>query len=394
MPSHPLPPGPTGIPGTAPVWDDGSDPRLPALAGPVRADLCVIGLGGSGLAAIHEALALGHRVVGLDAGTVGSGAAGRNGGFLLAGTAAFHHRAAAALGIARATALYRLTLEEITRFHAETPHAVRLTGSLRIADSPEEAADCESQYAAMRRDDLPVERYEGSEGSGLLFPRDGAFQPLTRCRLRARQAIATGAALFEHSQVLAVERHLVRTREGTVHAGQVIVAVDGSVTALLPEVSGRVRSARLQMLATAPTPERRFPRPVYTRWGYDYWQQLPGGTVVLGGRRDEFEEDEWTTTTRPTVPVQERLDRLLRERLGVSAPVTHRWAGVVGYTSSVLPVVEEVRDGVWVAAGYNGTGNLVGALCGRGLARLALAGDRALLDPFLSSVSQPSRADA
>ncbi|HWT25696.1 MAG TPA: FAD-dependent oxidoreductase, partial [Solirubrobacteraceae bacterium] len=68
-----------------PVW---GDPRawrtLPPLRGEVEADVCVVGLGGSGLAAVGAALAAGATVAGVDAGPVGGGAAGRNGGFLLA----------------------------------------------------------------------------------------------------------------------------------------------------------------------------------------------------------------------------------------------------------------------------------------------------------------------
>src|SRR5690349_3480877 len=80
----------TGIP----VWGDpraGENP--PPLNGEVTADLCVVGLGGSGLAAVCAALEAGATVAGVDAGPVGGGAAGRNGGFLLAGTARFHHDA-------------------------------------------------------------------------------------------------------------------------------------------------------------------------------------------------------------------------------------------------------------------------------------------------------------
>jgi gamma-glutamylputrescine oxidase len=56
-----------------PVWDDGNWPGLPSLEGDLEAEVCVVGLGGSGLAAIHELLRLGRSVVGLDAGPVAGG---------------------------------------------------------------------------------------------------------------------------------------------------------------------------------------------------------------------------------------------------------------------------------------------------------------------------------
>ena len=72
----------------------------------------------------------------------------------------------------------------------------------------------------------------------------------------------------------------------------------------------------------------------------------------------------------------------LREHLRVSAPITHRWAASVGYTDTGLPIIHEVRPNVWALGGYNGTGNVVGALCGRAIAE-HLAGRSELLKDFL-----------
>lgn len=362
-----------------PIWDTGNALRLPSLSAHVEADTCVIGLGGSGLAAVHELLTLGERVIGIDAVGIGGGAAGRNGGFLLAGTAAFHHDAVRQLGRDRAVRLYHRTQAEIDRMTAETPAAIQRVGSLRIAASEDELLDCEHQYAAMIADNLPVEHYDGVEGRGLLFPGDGAFDPARRCALLARGAIDRGARLFAPADAIDITGTAVRSGRYTISCQRVIAAVDGGLARLFPELQSRVRTARLQMLATAPAPEVAFPRPVYLRYGYEYWQQLSDGRIALGGFRDQELETEWTDDGQPSDAIQRRLDHLLRTRLGVVAPVTHRWAASVGYSTGILPVVEEVRPGVWVAGGYNGTGNVIGAICGRGLARLAVLGDGEML---------------
>jgi glycine/D-amino acid oxidase-like deaminating enzyme len=326
---------------------------------------------------------LGVRVAGVEAGRVGGGAAGRNGGFLLAGLAPFYHDAVARYGRERARTLYRLTLEELDRIEAETPALVARTGSLRIAESDEELADCALQLDAMRADAFSAERYEGPEGSGLLIHGDGTFQPLARCRTLATRAAAAGARLFERSPVRRIDGSGVRTERGFVRAAQVVVAVDGCLERLLPELGSRVRTARLQMLATEPTTEIRLSRPVYARWGYDYWQQRPDGAIALGGARDVAGEAEWTTNATPTDVVQQALERRLRQQLGVHAPISHRWAASVGYTQDGLPVVAEVRAGVWAVGGYSGTGNVIGALLGRGVARWLHAGDDGLIRPFI-----------
>jgi len=364
---------------SAPVWEDGGWTPLPPLLGDVDADVCVVGLGGSGLSCVAELLRLGQRVVGLDAASVGGGAAGRNGGFLLAGLASFYHDAAAKFGRERARAIYRRTMAEMDRMTEETPQAIRRVGSLRIAADDPELADCAEQLALMRADGLPGERYDGAEGRGILIPTDGAFNPLLRCRLLAQRVAAGGARLFENSGAVLLRGDRVRTDRGAVHCRRVIVAVDGRLDTLLPELGARVRSARLQMIGTAPVPNVDIPRPVYRRWGYDYWQQLPDRRIVLGGLRDRAGDVEWTDTPVVTEALQLGLDTILRERLRVTVPITHRWAGVVSYSTNGLPVVAEVRPSVWAIGGYNGTGNIMGALCGRGVAQLAILGDSELL---------------
>jgi glycine/D-amino acid oxidase-like deaminating enzyme len=381
-----------GLDENKPVWGDEmtvreSVPRFARLTTTIDADVCVIGLGGSGLASMAELIGAGtaaDRVVGLDGGVVGSGAAGRNGGFLLAGTADFYHDAVKSFGRERARRLYRLTVEQIEAMAMEMPDAVRRTGSLRIADSDEERVDCAEHLAALRADGFPGESYAGPEGEGLLVPTDCAFHPLRRCHALACQVAAEGTRLFEHSQVTEIRRREVITTGGSVRCSRVIVAVDGRLAEVLPELKPRVRSVRLQMLATAPTTEINVPRPVYARWGYDYWQQLEDGRLVLGGFRDIGGDEEWTDAATPSTRVQGELEKFLRDRLCVRAPITHRWAATVSYSTSGLPVLEEVRPGVIATGAYSGTGNVLGALCGRGAARLAL-GERTEITRLLAA---------
>src|ERR671917_88001 len=119
-------------PAATPIWGDPAAwQNPPALAGNATADLCVVGLGGSGLAAVGAALDAGATVVGIDAGPVGGGAAGRNGGFLLAGGALFHHAAVAAWGEERAAGIYAESLAELDRLAGELGPVVQRVGSLR-----------------------------------------------------------------------------------------------------------------------------------------------------------------------------------------------------------------------------------------------------------------------
>jgi gamma-glutamylputrescine oxidase len=368
------------IPNTSAWWHDLDTPRRPPLTHDIEADVCVVGLGGSGLSAVREARALGARVIGVDAGRIAGAAAGRNGGLLLGGMAAFHHDAVSQWGDA-AAALYRFTLEELARIRRDTANESWWHGSLRVCEDDAERADCERQFEVMQRDGLRVERYAGAEGDGLLFPDDGACHPVRRALALAALAEHEGATLHEDTRVCAVHAGAVELVHGAVvRAPIVLVCADGALASLLPAAAERVRSVRLQMLATAPTTDVHVPRPVYARFGYDYWQQLPDGRVLLGGGRDQFEAEEYTRLDTPSENIQGWLEHRLRTRIGTQAPITHRWAAQVTYTTDELPVVDTFAPGVWGVGGYSGTGNVVGALCARGAARRALGHADAFLD--------------
>jgi glycine/D-amino acid oxidase-like deaminating enzyme len=369
------------------IWDDGQWPGLPALESDLVADVCVVGLGGSGLACVMELLARGRRVAAIDAGEVAGGAAGRNGGILRPGVAKFHHDAVRTIGRAQATRLYQMTLEEIGRIEEEAPGVVRRTGLIRVATSDEEYADCVRQRYAMDADGLRVFEYGGDLGRGISLPDAAAFQPLARARVVTRRALAEGAHIFERTAAIAIATGQVVTARARIRCDAVIVAVDGRLEALVPELRGAVRTARLQMLATAPPRDVSLPCPISLNYGFDYAQQLPDGSVAIGGGRDRDMEREWTMETDPTAGIQRYLEHLARDVLHDNARVTHRWAASVSYTDSGLPVFAEVRPSVWAIGGYCGSGNLMGGLAGRAAA-LAACGEPSEFASLLASAGR------
>jgi glycine/D-amino acid oxidase-like deaminating enzyme len=333
------------------------------------------------------------RVVGLDAGRVAAGAAGRNGGFLLGGPALFLHDSIAAWGQDAALTIYRATLAELDHLaNVLGPQIVRRTGSIRLAGLPgaamsdaeaeereHELADVACHETALRTHAIAVEGYHGSLGEGIFLPDDATTNPALRAvALAARLAGTDRVQLYENTRVTRVAPGRVSTERGTVHARVVIVAVDGGLDLLVPQLAGRVRSARLQMLATAPISAGRLPCPVYGRWGYDYAQQTPDGRLFVGGGRDRYVDEEWTTDGTSSAPVQGYLDGLAMRMGGEPVEVTHRWAAPVGFTADGRPLCTRAATGaagdVIAVGGYNGTGNLVGPVAARAAVALALDG--------------------
>ena len=371
------------------VWDINVErPEFPPLTSNLEADLVVVGLGGSGLTALLHAAQRGLNVIGIDSDRIAAGAAGRNGGLLLAGIADFHHNVRKDLGIQRATSLYQHTLDEMDRIEATTPEAVSRIGALRIGElnrgeDSEELIDTYAHRDALLADGFPVEDYEGEQGIGILIPTDGTFHPAKRAVLLAKLAQAAGAQIFTHSPAIKIESGLVATEHGSIKAKHIVVAVDGNLGKALPEIADQVQPTRLQMISTAPETKIKMQYAVYVRQGWDYWQQLPDGRIAIGGGRDLALEQEATDVVEPTQIMRDYLERKL-EDLGVTAPIEHHWAAIVSYTNTGLPMVKEVQPGVWAVGAYCGTGNVVGALLARSAVDHCIDGHSQVITDFAS----------
>jgi gamma-glutamylputrescine oxidase len=372
---------------TTPYWLDEPYEARPPLAGDVEVEACVIGGGVGGLSCARRLAQHGIETALLEAGTVAGGASGRNGGFLIAGTALFHNDARKREGIERARDLYARTLEaqgEIYALAAELDagQTVRRVGLLRVAASEEEAAHVREHAAALREDGFPGELVERDDlpaplrRSGhvaCLTDNDAALHPVRWYRALATAAEGAGARIFEGSRVRppvsAPGEGPVVTEHGSVRAQHVVVAADGALPTLVPDYADRVRARRLHMVATEPLPPM-VDRMVYARWGYEYFQQRPDGRVLAGGFSDVDAEGSYTDSDAGNPLIWDRVERYLRDDLRAGARVTHRWAGVVGFSDDQLPYVGEVpgRAKLYVAGGYSGHGNVPGFMCGRDLA--------------------------
>jgi glycine/D-amino acid oxidase-like deaminating enzyme len=93
---------------------------------------------------------------------------------------------------------------------------------------------------------------------------------------------------------------------------------------------------------------------------------------VAGGFSDLDGEGSYTDRHEGDPRVWERIERYLAEELGVTAPVTHRWVGIVGYSDDGLPFAGPVpgSPGLYAAGGYSGHGNVLGYVAGQRIAEL------------------------
>jgi glycine/D-amino acid oxidase-like deaminating enzyme len=359
----------------APYWlEEPAEPlRSPRHDGSI--DVGIVGGGVTGLSCALTLAERGLRVRVHEARTIASGASGRNGGFALRGGAMPYDRARATLGRDRAASLWRLTERTLDRMERLAGDALRRVGSLRLAADEKERDELVAEYEALQEDgfdaewiDEPSGRLAGRYPGALLHPRDGALYPGRWIRRLAAHCAAAGAELREQDRVESLD---------AVDAQVVVIASDGYPAGLVPELDAAVRPTRGQVVVTEPLDEILYERPHYARHGFDYWQQLPDGRLVIGGRRDLDLAGETTAEEATTPAIQAALEQLIGDLVGRKPAITHRWSGIFGMSSDSLPLVGQVpgHDGVWVSRGYSGHGNVLGLACGDLVAK-AIVGDR------------------
>jgi gamma-glutamylputrescine oxidase len=304
-----------------PYWLGEPSPVRPETKLVGRADVAIVGAGVTGCSAALRLAEAGLRVRVHDAREIAAGASGRNGGFALGGGAARYDVARETYGAERAAAFWRWTHEALDQIAVLAGDALRRPGSYRLAGDEEEREGVRLEYEALREDGFDAEWLEDVPGSAagrfhgaISHPHDGSIQPARFVRRLA--TAATGAGTVEDLEALEADR--------------VLVATDGYGHGLIPELADLVWPTRGQVIASEPLARVLYDRPHYARQGFDYWQQLPDGRILLGGFRDVSILDELTDVEETTPAIQSSLESFLHELVGEQVPVTHRWAGIFG----------------------------------------------------------------
>jgi gamma-glutamylputrescine oxidase len=369
---------------TSSYWLEEPRPRLDVRRLDGRAEVAVVGGGVTGCACTRLLAGAGVRVRLHEVREIASGASGRNGGFALRGGTPPYDLARAQLGREQARALWELSERYLDRLAELAGDAFRRTGSLRLAADAEERGELEAEFEALDedgfaaewRDELPeplAGRYQGA----IFHPQNGSLQPARWVRRLAGLAAAAGAELREGERIESLQE---------LDVDHVVIATDGYTHGLVPELDAAVLPTRGQVVVTEPLERRLFPCPHSARHAFDYWQQTPENRLVAGGGRDRALDEEHTAEEVTTPLIQGHLEQLVRELTGQAPRIEHRWAGIFGTTEDRLPLVGRLpgHEGIWVAAGYSGHGNVMGLACGELVAKAILGEaptELELLDP-------------
>lgn len=157
------------------------------------------------------------------------------------------------------------------------------------------------------------------------------------------------------------------TRQFT--AARVAVCTNGLAGTLAPQAG--IEPARGQVLVTEPIAGLPWRGCYHFDEGFYYFRNV-GNRVLLGGARNRDFQAERNTDLIVTEPIQQALQIMLEKIIlpGRSVTVTHRWAGLMGFTVDKQPLVAMLSPHVAIGFGCNGMGVALGADIARRTAAL------------------------
>jgi glycine/D-amino acid oxidase-like deaminating enzyme len=375
------------------LWAATAPPPPPttALVGEVRADLCIVGGGYTGLSAALHAAEAGLSVVLLEAAEIGWGASGRNNGQVIPTlsrldpdgiVAALGDKGEALVGLIRDSASLVFDLARKHGMAAEAHQA----GWVQPAHRASRMKLAEKRVKQWGSQGAPVRMVDRAEmaaiaGSARWFggwtnETGGRINPLGFARGLAAAAIQAGAKIFTQSPALSVQKDgadwKVAVPHGQVLAQKLVLANHAYGQELWPGLGTEVIPMRSFQMATEPGPEA-IARTI-----------LPQGHALSDTQGDLYFyrfDDNRRLVTGGGLMIHAAYDARLRRRIAarvarvypqLGAPCfDYVWYGYVGINQDRLPHIHELAPGVYGWTGCNGRGVGLATAIGREFARAA-----------------------
>ncbi|WP_439561191.1 NAD(P)/FAD-dependent oxidoreductase [Roseinatronobacter sp.] len=356
-------------------------PSLPALAGGQSVDVCIVGAGYTGLSAALHLAQRGYSVAVLDAHRAGFGASGRNGGQVSSGQRIEQDEVERLYGRDDARKLWQIgeDAKELVK-HLIATHDMGTGFRPGVIHADWKARDVPHSHAyadklareygydqvqpldrAQIRDIIRSDAYQG----GVIDTGAGHVHPLAYALGLARAAQAAGAQIFENSVVTDIQqgtRIRVLTAGGHIDAEHVLLAANGYLGGLAPQVAARVMPINNFIVATAPLPQgtvlTRDVAVADSKFVINYFRMSRDGRLLFGGGESYGYRfpDILKTVRKPMLEVFPQLR---------DTPIDYAWGGTLAITVNRMPHFVRLAPNILSASGYSGAGVGMATMAGR-----------------------------
>jgi gamma-glutamylputrescine oxidase len=375
------------------------------LRGAIRADVCVIGGGISGLSAALHLRERGYAVTLLEAKHLGFGGSGRSGGQSIFGYACEMSTLEKAVGAADARRMWDVSVEgmnlqrDLIARHAIDCDYVPGHMIVGLKRRHDDALRAEVEHLAAKYDYHSLHFVDRDETrqiiasdrytSGLYDANGGHLHPYRYTRGLGAAAAAAGVAIHEDSWVTRIDvaqnasaDNLVHTEHGSVRAPHLLVAGGALLGRLVPQLARKLMSIGTYIAATQPLGEERARSLIRNQaavadmnWILDYFRVLKDSRLLFGGRVSYSGIDPFDSS------------RVLRKRIAAVFPqltdarVEYAWGGYLDITPNRAPHFGRLGPSAYFIQGLSGHGMVISGIAGK-LVSEAVAGNAGRFDMF------------
>lgn len=371
-------------------------PDTPTLTDSITVDVAIVGAGFCGLRTALELAKAGTSVAVIDAGDIGWGASGRNGGQVNP----IGHESPATVA-----SRWHLPLEhdQVQRYvHFTTSAANGLfdlvrehnidcdaeqNGWIRAAHGNKALPAFQAMFDGWQATGTPIrlldhnelEQLSGTSAytMGWLAKHGGSVQPLSYARGLARAALNAGAKIFTHSKAHSLQQTesgwRLRTAQGNVDADTVVLCANGYTDQLFKGLRETVVPVVSIQGATQPLTKAQIDtilpqRQTFadTRRVIFYFRKAADNRLVFGSAGNNPD--------KPGISDRQRLIKGLRTVYPQfpELDIDYIWGGRIAVTRDHLPHIHELAPGVITGLGCNGRGVAMASAMGQQLALWAL----------------------
>jgi len=382
----------------------------PTPTGQIDADIAIIGGGLTGISAALTLAEAGIRAVVLEAGAIGAGGSGRNGGHLCQGWPNDFDRISRQLSPAEADIAWQagmdaveLVKQRIARYTIDCDlsfgylHAALHRRQMQGLDSTQAAWEARGyEHFTCLGDKVALAEHIGSDAYvGALYDTGcGHIQPLKYLHGLARAATLLGAEIYEQAPVKRILRGPRKTLviEGGASVNTPVVMLCGNAylaDVALPNMRRRLAPVTSSILATKPLSENMVTQLLPTgaavadeNAALNYYRIDGRNRMIFGGRAS------YTNVDFGDVEMD------LRRRMTDVFPILAHaeteqvWSGRIGITVNRIPHFGRTDDDIYFVQGFSGHGVALSGQAGAMLAR-AVIGDATEFDVMSKLTHMP-----
>lgn len=353
-------------------WNSASDKKK------IDTDFLVIGGGIAGLSSAYwlEKKFPTSKITLIERYKIGSGASGRNAGFVTCGSAEHFAKLLKDFGSEKAIEIWKFSEQnrELLKSEVIKGNADKLlfgsTGSCTVAASDTDFSRYITLTDTMIKLGIDVElinenkitsdyAVKGFKG-GIEYKLDGEVHPILL--LKELRSLLKNTEIIEDQEICKIEsgsRVYCETQHLRIQSQKVLVTLNGYLGLMWPNWEKLVRPQRGQVIVTEPLP-RRVKGPCYLTKHLCYFRQMPTGELLIGGFRNLDLDNENTYNDQVSDKIQNALFDFTKNFFDFTmhAKIKNQWSGVMGFTPDGQMIIGETPQfkNVHLMAGCSGHG--------------------------------------